>query len=415
MSTPAASAGFRPLLANRSFAVLWLGQCCSQVADKLVFILLVETVSALSASPRVMSVALALHTVPNVLFGALAGVWVDRVDKRAVMVGSNLARALLVLGLGLFGHTHVAVAIGLAFLVASAAQPFIPAEQAAMPLVVPREHLLQANSLFATTMIASIVVAFTLGEPLTQGLGTQGAAWWVAGGFLASVGLLALVRYTQPPQPVSTTGGFWTQFGQGLVYIRSRGGIRRTLALQVAIYATLAALSVLAIIYAKAVLHTNFSWFLAAAGLGLGAGAWVVGHPGAAWSRDATISAGFLATGAAMVALAALGPGQKALAFGLAGALGCAAALVAVPLQTRLQELVEEPVRGKVFGAQNMVLNMAATVPLGAIGFVVEGLGVTAVLAALGAMLGLVGLGAWHGRLGDPQAPAAASTAPPVA
>jgi MFS family permease len=402
MSTPAASAGFRPLLANRSFLVLWLGQCCSQVADKLVFILLVETVSALSASPRVMSVALALHTVPNVLFGALAGVWVDRVDKRAVMVGSNLARALLVLGLGLFGHTHVAVAIGLAFLVASAAQPFIPAEQAAMPLVVPREHLLQANSVFATTMIASIVVAFTLGEPLTQGLGTQGAAWCVAGGFLASVGLLALVRYTQPPQPVTTTEGFWAQFGQGLAYIRSRGGIRRTLALQVAIYATLAALSVLAIIYAKAVLHTNFSWFLAVAGLGLGAGAWVVGHPGAAWSRDATITAGFLATGAAMVALAALGPGQKALAFGLAGALGCAAALVAVPLQTRLQELVEEPVRGKVFGAQNMVLNMAATVPLGAIGFVVEGLGVTAVLAALGATLGLVGLGAWHGRLGDP-------------
>jgi MFS family permease len=412
MSTPAASAGFRPLLANRSFMVLWLGQCCSQVADKLVFILLVETVSGLSASPRVMSVALALHTVPNVLLGALAGVWVDRVDKRAVMVGSNLARALLVLGLGLFGHTHVAVAIGLAFLVASAAQPFIPAEQAAMPMVVPREHLLQANSVFATTMIASIVVAFTLGEPLTQGLGTQGAAWWVAGGFLASVGLLALVRYTQPPQPVTGTEGFWVQFGQGLAYIRSRGGIRRTLALQVAIYATLAALSVLAIIYAKAVLHTNFSWFLAVAGLGLGAGAWVVGHPGAAWSRDATISAGFLATGAALVALAALGPHQKGLAFALAGALGCAAALVAVPLQTRLQELVEEPVRGKVFGAQNTVLNMAATVPLGAIGFVVEGLGVTAVLAALGAMLGLVGLGAWHGRLGEPASPPPGSLIP---
>ncbi|MEB3222361.1 MAG: MFS transporter [Candidatus Sericytochromatia bacterium] len=400
MSTPAAPAGFGPLLANRSFLVMWLGQCCSQVADKLVFILLVETVSGLTASPRVMSVALALHTVPNVLFGALAGVWVDRVDKRAVMIGSNVARAALVLGLGLFGHAHVALAIALAFLVASASQPFIPAEQAAMPLVVPREHLLQANSVFATTMIGSIIVAFTLGEPLTQGLGTRAAAWWVAGTFLASVGFLSLVRYTQPPQALPTAEGFWAQFAQGLAYIRSRGGIRRTLALQVAIYATLAALSVLAIIYAKTVLHTNFSWFLAVAGLGLGAGAWVVGHPGAGWSRDATVTTGFVATGAALVGLAALGPDHKQAAFALAGLLGCTAALVAVPLQTRLQELVEEPVRGKVFGAQNMVLNLAATVPLGAIGFVVEGVGVAAVLAGLGSLLGLVGLGAWLGRLG---------------
>lgn len=398
MSSPA-SAGFGPLLANRSFGVMWLGQCFSQVADKLVFILLVELVSELSSSPRVMSVALALHTLPNVLLGVAAGVWVDRLDKRTVMVVSNAARAVLVLALGLFGHTHVAVAIALAFGVASAAQPFIPAEQAAIPLVVPRENLLAANSVFATTLIASIIVAFTLGEPLTQALGTRGAAWVVAGSFAASVALLALVRYSQPAAATPAAEGFWGQLQAGLAYMRDRGGIRRTLALQLAVYAMLAALSVLAIIFAKAVLHTNFSWFLAAAGGGLGAGAWVVGHLGARLSRDALIVTGFVATGAALVALAGLGPANKTIAFGLAGLLGFTSALVAVPLQTRLQELVEEGVRGKVFGVQNMVLNLAATVPLGTIGFVVEGLGVAAVLAGLGATMALIGLGAWRGRL----------------
>lgn len=387
------------MLANRSFLVMWLGQCVSQVADKLVFILLVETVSHATPSARVMSLALALHTLPNVLFGALAGVWVDRRDKRRVMMASNLLRAALVVALGLWGHADVALAIALAFLIASAAQPFIPAEAAAMPLVVPREHLMQANSIFTTTLVGSIVVGFSVGEPLTQWLGTQGAAWVVGTGFLLSVGFLRGVRYTQPAEVAPRDQGYAAQFRQGLAYIRSRGGIRRTLAFQVVIFAMFAAMSVLAILFAKGVLKTNFSWFLAAAGGGLALGAWLIGQLGERLRRDGAIALGFLACGAVLGGLAGLGPAHKPLAFALAAGLGFAAAWVAVPLQTRLQELVEEQLRGKVFGVQNTLLNLAATLPLGAIGFVVEEVGLTPVLLALGAAMALAGLAAWHGRL----------------
>lgn len=382
--------------------LMWIGQCFSQVADKLVFILLVETISELTPSARIMSLALALHTAPNVLLGALAGVWVDRRDKRRVMMASNLLRAGLVVALGLMGHTHVAAAIGLAFLIASASQPFIPAEAAAMPLVVPREHLMQANSIFTTTLVGSIVVGFTLGEPLTQWAGTQGAAWVVGAGFLVSVAFLNYVRYTQPAETAPRHESYGEQFRQGLAYIRTRGGIRRTLALQVVIFAMFAAMSVLAILYAKGILKTNFSWFLAAAGVGLALGAWLLGHMGSRINRDWAIAGGFFATGAVLVVLSGLGPAQKLLAFGLAGVLGFTAAWVAVPLQTRLQELVEEQLRGKVFGVQNMLLNLAATVPLGAVGFIVEEAGVAPVLLALGLAMGVAGVGALRGRLEQP-------------
>lgn len=390
--------GFGPLIENRSYLVMWIGQCFSQVADKLVFILLVEIVGELSTSPRVMSLALALHTAPNVLLGAAAGVMVDRLDKRTVMIATNVLRAGFVVLLGLFGHVHVAVAIALAFLVSCCSQPFIPAEAAAMPLVVKKEHLLAANSVFATTMIGSIIVAFSFGEPLTQALGTRLAALVVGAGFLTSVGFLWFVRYTQPDVREAGPEPFLVQLKDGLSYIKASRAIRRTLWQQVALFAMFAAMAVLAIIFAKTVLHTNFSWFLAAAGCGMGLGAWLVGHFGSTWNRDVVVTAGFVGAGAALSALAATGAHQITAAFAIAVAIGLSASLAAVPLQTRLQELVDEQRRGKVFGAQNMVLNIATTLPLAAVGFLVEGVGLAPVIAATGALMFATALFAWHGR-----------------
>lgn len=383
---------------NRSFVMLWLGQCFSQGADRLVFILLVELVTTLDASPRTLSLALAVTTTPNVLFGALAGVWADRIDKRRVMMASNALRAILVLALGYAGGLHVGLAIGLACLIAVAAQPFVPAEAAAMPAVVEREALMEANAVSALTMIGAIVVAFTVGEPLIKALGTWTAALVVAGAFALSVVWLKRVTFLRPLEAAPRTR-WWLELREGLTHIRQCGGIRRTMAFQVTIFSTFAALSVLAIVFAKQVLQTNFSWLLAAGGLGLGLGAWMIGRWGTRWPRDLTISAGFLATGLALWGLSYTGPGHLALAFGLTFVAGFTASVVGVPLQTRLQERVEDAFRGKVFGVQNTVLNMVAIIPLGGTGFLLEWVGVPTVLLGLAVVMTMAAAAAWWGRL----------------
>lgn len=375
---------------------MWVGQCFSQVADKLVFILLVETVGELSTSARVMSIALALHTAPNVLLGAAAGVYVDQLDKRRVMIATNLLRAVFVVALGIFGHTHVAVAIGLAFIIASCAQPFIPAEAAAMPLVVDREDLLSANSVFATTMIASIVVAFSFGEPLVQAVGTRNAAYVVGVGFLLSTVFLWLMHYRHPDVRSESKESFLTQLRAGGRYIAASADIRATITQQAMLFAMFAAMSVIAIIFAKTVLHTNFSWFLATAGVGMGLSAWLVGQFGARWPRTVLVVGGFFGVGAALAGLALTGADQVRVAFAIAFVLGFAAALAAVPLQTQMQELVGEDWRGKVFGTQNMVLNVATTLPLAAVGFLVEGVGLVPVLAAVAGLMAVTGSWAWR-------------------
>jgi MFS family permease len=392
---PVIKPGFGPLFRNHAFVVMWLGQVLSQTADKLVFILIVVIVGKLSLSPTVMSGALAANTTPNMLFGALAGVLVDRLDKRRVMMGSNAGRVVMVVAMGIWGTHTLAPTIVLAFLISCCAQPFIPAEAAAMPLVAGKDMLLQANSLFATTMIASIVIAFTVGEPLVAWLGTENACFFTAGMFALSVVLLYFVRYRYPDQQANHDESFWKQLITGFKFILASPPIRRTLILQTCLFGMLAAMSVLAIVFAKLELHTNFSWFLAMAGAGLGLGAWIVGRFGTTWSKDTTVTTGFVVCGLALVTLGLTGATSLYIAFGISAVMGFAASLVAVPLQTRLQELVSEEMRGKLFGAQNTLLNIATTLPLACAGLLAERFGIKEVIGAVGSAMLVAGAAAW--------------------
>jgi predicted MFS family arabinose efflux permease len=392
---PPTKGGFGPVLANRSFLVLWLGQVFSQTADKLVFILLVSIVGNLSTSSIVMSIALSLQASPSVLLGASAGVLVDRLDKRQVMISTNAARALCVALLGFWGHHSLVVAVALAFLISCCSQPFIPAEAATIPLIVKKEHLLQANSLFATTMIGSVIIAFTLGEPLIQLTGQRLAALIIGLGFLISVICLFFVRYHVPDKLPEKNTSFMSQLKEGFQYIKETRAVYQTLWQQVALFGMFASMSLSAIIFAKQELHTNFSWFLAMAGAGMGLGSWVLGHFGHNWNKNRIVVGGFFGSGIVLATLAFLGAQQLILAFVAAALLGVSSSLVAVPLQTRLQELVPEHLRGKVFGAQNMVLNIATTVPMAAIGFVVALLGLRPVLGLTGATMLVAGAWSW--------------------
>ncbi len=76
----------RPLTRNRSFLLLWAGQFVSQMGDRLAMVAFPWLVYQSTGSALSTGVVLALYTLPYVLFGAFAGVVIDRFNKRAVMV-----------------------------------------------------------------------------------------------------------------------------------------------------------------------------------------------------------------------------------------------------------------------------------------------------------------------------------------
>ena len=122
-----------------------------------------------SHSTTQMSLAIMTLITPSVLFGIIAGAYVDRWDKRTVLIGTNALRGLVTLGYSFFAPT-----LGLVYLVnflfSTIGQFFAPAEAAMIPTIVPKRGLMQANSLFHLTFTASQLIGLVLLGPLIVNL-----------------------------------------------------------------------------------------------------------------------------------------------------------------------------------------------------------------------------------------------------
>ncbi|MEM9567051.1 MAG: MFS transporter [Cyanobacteria bacterium P01_E01_bin.34] len=422
-----AEGSYADVLQNKNFLVLWAGQIFSQLADKVFLVLLVALVSSHfalqqdSVSDWVAAIMVAF-TIPAVLFGSIAGVYVDRWSKKWVMVGTNVVRGglvlvvpLLLLGLDtditLWGWPLDFVALlGITFAVSTLTQFFAPAEQTAIPLIVRKRNLLPANSLYTTTMMASVIIGFAIGEPLLA-LANRASVWlnWgpelgselaVGGGYaIAGALLLAMVTGENCPPSPDAAGErrVWQDIREGLRYLGRSIRVRSAIGQIVVLFSIFAALAVLAVRLAELIpglSATQFGVLLAAAGAGMGGGALIVGQWGARLSRQTWSAIGSLGVAASLLVLALIDPQLWPSVLAIAG-LGCAGAMVGVPMQTLIQEETPAEMRGKVFGLQNNLVNIALSLPLALASVAEHQFGLSSVLMALAVLSVLSGLVGW--------------------
>jgi len=416
--------GFSPVLRNQNFLALWAGQVFSQIADKVYLVLMIMIISTQiqstgqTVSGWVSSIMVAF-TIPAVLFGSVAGVFVDYWPKKGVLVLTNLFRGLLVLALpvllGLAGGGAIAsvpvdfgVLLGITFLVSTLTQFFAPAEQAIIPLVVERRHLLSANSLYTTTMMASLIVGFAVGDPLLSladriipvslGAVPIGKALLVGGSYVLASVLLLLIRPHEPKdRPHREQPPIWEDIRDGLKYLHAHRQVRAALIQLVMLFSIFAALAVLAVRLAEvmpALSSSQFGFLLAAGGIGMALGALIVGHWGHDHSPQRMSLFGSIGIGLTLVALSLFTQQLFPSLIILVG-LGACAALVGVPLQTTIQEQTPEDMRGKVFGLQNNAVNIALSLPLALAGIAETFLGLRMVLLILAGVAIASGLFTW--------------------
>ncbi len=162
--------GFLTLLKNRNFLRLWLAQLISMTilnASNYALLVLIEEVTG---STTLVGLAIICFSVPAFLFSAPAGVFVDRMNKRRVLWGSNCLRAiatfLFVLSLLFNRHELVPVYV-LTFLISVIGQFFSPAESASIPLLVNEDELMPALSLFQVTFMLSLALGYLLLAPIS--------------------------------------------------------------------------------------------------------------------------------------------------------------------------------------------------------------------------------------------------------
>ena len=425
---PKGPRGLQTVVRLDGFRQLWIGQIFSQLADKFYIVLMVyliaqywvtstpqengalaEIASAIrmdfeTRAQRITLLATGVYvanTIPAMVLGSVAGVWVDRWPKRRVMVASNGLRALLVLFTPLFllpGPHWLGLSWGywallvMTFLESVLTQFFAPAEQAAIPLLVPKEHLLAANSLYQTTSMGATIVGFALGDPILRGLNSLFQLVGLRGGeflllpFCYGMAALCLSTIRLHEQPrFEAVDSVWKEIVAGVQVLRERPSVRAALVHLVLLYSLLAALYVLAISLASAIQGlgpTGFGTLLAMSGLGMAIGAVLVAQVGHGFSRRRLAAAGLGAITWSLVLLGQL-RGNLGYTLGLCSLLGLGAALVAIPAQTTIQEDTPESQRGRVFGLQNNLINIALSLPLVLAGALVSSIGLLPVLWVL--------------------------------
>ena len=156
---------FRRVLKNRSFLLLWLAQLLSQIVFNAANYGVIAIVTAVTHSTVLVGVAIISFTLPAVPFSLLAGVYVDYLNKRLVLWVSNALRAvatgLMVVALLWNPHTVIPLYV-LAFAISLISQFFTPAEASAIPLLVSKNDLGPALSLFNITLTIAQALGFLL-------------------------------------------------------------------------------------------------------------------------------------------------------------------------------------------------------------------------------------------------------------
>lgn len=445
--------GYRAVLQNRNFLALWVGQVFSQIADRIIFVVFIALiVTYFGPSDRFSSFLYIAFTIPAILLTAVAGVFVDRWPRRAVLVITNLMRAAIVAMLPWMADVTGSWSIYLmAFLISAATQFFVPAEAATIPMIVRKSHLMTANSLFTTTMMASVIFGFALGDPLINIFSMAHVHWAIAALFLLASLSLAFVR--TPPMcmldegqcPAANLGEAFARFKSeiqdGFRYILAHSLVKNAMLKLALLFSCVVALCILFISFAKTYLWEpqvaaqKFAYIIAFSGLGMALGAFWVGQAFHRARRGLMVFGGFTVIGLGLVLLTLVGEISQSdhvfvlppvagdffyldeihftfrmlYTYLLAALMGMAAAFVAIPLQALLHELIPEDKRGKVLGVQFTMLSTCSTLPVLVAGLAVEAWGVSTLFLCIGLPLLLFGVVGYYKRwkAGNDHVPAA--------
>jgi MFS family permease len=416
------------VLRNRPFLLLWLSQLATQVGGNMAVYGLTVIVFNATGSSAAVSVLLLTFLAPAVLFSALAGVFVDRLDRRWILLITNVLRGLATLALFVFVQNLAAVFI-LNVVVSTITVFFAPAEAAMIPTLVPRSLLLAANSLFVFTLNTAFAVGFALLGPLVARLAGPEELLLVVGVlYLAAAVFCLLLPKSPPAEAAAKEGGGLAdarrairetidQLREGIGYIQAHTNIAWSL-----IYLGIAAslVGVLGVIgpqFATDTLHlatTDFVVVVLPMGAGVVLGVLSLNSYGRWLPRRRAIEIGMMALGALIVLLTAAGPISRflqgvqakapttvdlsgfvsllAVVVVVAFFAGIAYAFVAIPAQTQLQEELPADVRGRVFGILNMLVSVASFVPIIVVGAIVGLVGTTVVIITVGLIILVLGM-----------------------
>jgi len=402
------------VLRNRPFLALWLAQAVTQIGGNMVLYGLTVRIYSLTHSTSAVSLLILTFLVPAVLLSAVAGVYVDRLDRRLILIVTNLLRAVMFGVLFLVGD-NLALILVLNAAISTVTTFFAPAEAAMIPMLVRRGQLLAANGIFTVTLNAAFALGFALLGPLVVNLTSPQALVLVVAGCYLLAMVLTITLPSAPPATGERPHGLavheasvavestFGQLREGVSFIRAHRSITWSLVYLGITASLIGVLGVVGPSFATEALGLSAKDFVVIVlplGVGVVTGILLLNTYGRVLSRRRTIESGLILLGIFLAILSAAGPVTRFLqhvtsvspidvsslvtllsvVIVLAFLAGIAYASVAITAQTQLQEDLPEEVRGRVFGVLNMLISTASFLPIIIFGLIADLISTTAVV-----------------------------------
>ena len=182
------------ILRQRNFALLWLGGLISFVGDWVLFIALPVYVYDLTGSALATGGMFIAQTAPRLLLGSIAGVFVDRWDRRRTMIAADLLRVVLIAAIPLAISFSIAWLYAIVILTKVISKFFWPAQASLLPETAPDDELVAANALIAISTFGARAFGFAASGLILSFLSIEWAFYLDALTFAISAGCIFLIR-----------------------------------------------------------------------------------------------------------------------------------------------------------------------------------------------------------------------------
>jgi MFS family permease len=408
-------AGFRSVLGNRDFRLVWFAQVAAQLADKFLMFSLIILAYRLSHGSTPVAVTLLAYTVPAVAIAPLAGVFADRHDRKLIMVGTNLLRAALIalipvasLVPGLRSDYLHLLLITFAF--SAVGQLFSPAEAAAIPTIISRQALIAANSMVLVTMVTTLVLGGAL-APIVSRVDIYAPYWTAVVLFGVAGVLISLARIPRPLRRYDPARDRRHAFTQLVLEVKagadalggSPGLLLAFAELSLAVL-VMFMMFTLAPAYVSQVLRIEDQdsyVILVPATVGALLSAAALGQVGRRFRPAQLLVAALVATGVTLVLLASVPAALRHLeaaqaytrwvSAGFSLLLGLEFGVLMIPALSYLMEHTSDGMRGRIFALLFMVINGVTAVPVLLTAALSDWIGIDRVIAGLGLTLVVAG------------------------
>jgi len=367
---------FGDVLKKRNFFLLWLGQIISQLGDRLDQMALIAFISLRAPGSSIqIAKVLSFTIIPVFLIGPLAGVYVDRWDRRRTMYICDFLRAILVFSIPFFlFHTESLIPIYLiVFITFSIGRFFVPAKLSVIPDLVDKKELVMANSLVNTTGMIAAILGFGISGVLVEYLGAKSGFYLDALSFLISATLIFLIA----KKPVNPLGfkkvskeivevirrSVLQEVKEGILYFIKNKHVRLTAGLTFILWSALGAVYVVLIVFVQKTLHSttkDLGLMIMFLGIGLFLGSLFYGRFGARISQYKIIFVSLVLSGI-MLLVFSLGiqhyPNFFVAAM-LSFLLGLFISPIMIASNTIIHRVSDNGMRGKIFSSLEIVMHL---------------------------------------------------------